>query len=274
MPFAEVPGARLHWRVDGNPDGPFLLMGNSLGTDQSLWDGVLPELALHFRVVRFDARGHGASVLAAGPQAEDASIALLACDALAVADAAGARRFHFLGLSIGGMIGLWLGQHAPERIDRLVLSNTAAWLPSAVWNERIEAVRSGGMAALVDATMQRWFTPSFAANHGALLAQTRDVFLRVDPRGYIACSRAIRDMDLRPELAQIRVPTLVLVGAADPATPPALGREIAANIPGAQCVELQGAHIPHLEHPGAFTAAVTEFLGRPAAAPIPGRTAR
>ncbi len=255
---------KIAWRADGDANHPALVLGNSLGADHTSWDTVLPRLSAHFRVIRFDARGHGASILHAGTRGEDYSIAMLARDTLAVADAAGARRFHYLGLSIGGMIGMWLAQHAADRLDRLVLSNTAAILAADVWTERIAAVRMSGMQALVDTTMQRWFTPTFhAISDGKLIANTRNIFLRTDADGYIGCAAAIRDMDLREGLANINAPTLVINGSFDPSTPPALGQEIAARIPGARCIELPVAHIPQLEQPEQFANVVTTFLLSP-----------
>lgn len=262
MQFLERPGARIAWVAHGDPGLPTLVMGNSLGTDHTSWDTVLPRLRQRFHVVRFDARGHGASTLGAMSRGSDYSIQMLAGDTLAVADAAGAKgQFHYLGLSIGGMIGMWLAQHAADRLDRLVLSNTAAQLPADVWADRIAAVRAAGMSALVDATLQRWFTPAFhARSDGALIARTRDTFLRVDPDGYIGCAAAIRDMDLRDGLAHIRTPTLVLTGSLDPSTPSAMGQEIAARVPGAQWAELPAAHIPQLEQPAAYVDLVEGFL--------------
>ena len=260
MRYVERDGASIAWRADGQPDLPALIFGNSLGTDHTSWDLVVPRLSGHFRIIRFDARGHGASNLDATSRGKDYSIELLALDTLAVADAAGVGRFNYVGLSIGGMIGMWLGQHAAHRLHRLVLSNTAAKLPTEVWTERIAAVRAHGMSALVDATMQRWFTPAFHAGGDALIARTRDLFLKVDAQGYIGCAAAIRDMDLRDSLAHIQLPTLVITGSLDSSTPSALGREIAGHIAGARLAELPVAHIPQLEQPGAFVDAVEGFL--------------
>lgn len=258
--WIERPGARLAWRADGPADRPVLLLGNSLGSDLASWDPVLPQWLPHFRVVRFDARGHGASLVDVPWRDRDYTIELLAGDALAVADAAGAARFHFLGLSVGGMLGMWLARHAPDRLLRLVLSNTAAQLPADVWAERIAAVRAHGMLALVDTTMQRWFTPAFHAQGDPQIAAARAAFLQVDPDGYCGCAAAIRDMDLRPDLAHIHTPTLVIAGGLDPSTPPALGRAILAGIADAQWLELPVAHMPQRECPEVYADAVARFL--------------
>lgn len=261
MGLVHRAGARIAWFAEGAPSLPALVLGNSLGTDHTSWDTVVPRLRERFRVIRFDARGHGASRLDDASRGADYSMEMLAQDTLAVADAAGATgRFHYLGLSIGGMIGMWLAQHAAHRLDRLVLSNTAAKLPADVWEQRIAAVRAAGMPALVDATLQRWFTPAFHARGDALIAHTREVFLQVDTDGYVGCAAAIRDMQLEAGLPRVHAPTLVLTGSLDPSTPTALGQEIAARIPGARWAELPVAHIPQLEQPAAFAEVVEGFL--------------
>jgi 3-oxoadipate enol-lactonase/4-carboxymuconolactone decarboxylase len=256
MPFLTRDGARLYWRVDGLADAPALLLGNSLGTDNALWDPVLPRLIERHRVVRFDMRGHGASEAPRG----DYTIEALARDALAVADAAGAGRFSYAGISIGGMIGQWLGAHAGERVERLVLSNTSSKLPAEIWNARIEAVRAGGLAAIVDAVLARWFTQGFLAKRSPWLESARSTLLATEPAGYLGCCAAIRDMDLAAVRESIRVPTLVVVGRHDLATPPEHGVAIAQSIAGAELAELPVAHIPVIERPSAFAALLLRFL--------------
>ena len=256
MPFIQTEGARLYWRCDGADDRPALLLGNSIGTDHCLWDPVIPELTRSFRVLRFDMRGHGASEAPAG----EYSLEHLARDALAVADAAGVKRFHYAGISLGGMIGMWLGANAANRVDRLVLSNTAPHFPPEGWASRIAAVRAGGMASVADMVMGRFFTLGFVAGGGALYGTTRRTLLAVNPAGYIGCCAAIRDMDLRGELAKIGTPTLVIAGRDDQATPPAQGQSIAQAIRGAAYAELPCAHIPTLEAPAAFVDAAVGFL--------------
>ncbi len=265
--FVAHAGARIAWQAQGPADRPALLLANSLGSDMGSWDAVVGLLADQFRVIRYDARGHGASTLEASARGVDYAMELLARDALAVADAAGAARFHFAGVSIGGMIGMWLGRNAAPRLDRLVLSNTAARLPTQVWADRIAVVKASGLASQVDATMQRWFTPAFHAQAveqseaQAVIARARATFLNVDVDGYLGCAAAVRDMDQRGDLPGIAVPTLVITGRYDPSTPPELGQEIAARVPGANCVELPLAHMPQLEQPGDFVGVVRGFLG-------------
>jgi len=256
VPFVVRDGARLYWRSDGDPARPALLLGNSIGTDHALWAPVMPALQRHFRVLRFDARGHGGSEAPPG----EYTMAMLAEDALAVADAAGAARFHYMGISIGGMVGMWLGAHAADRVDRLVLCNTAATLSANLWADRIAKVRAGGMAAIVDAVLSRWFTARYLARADENLASARATLLAVDPEGYIGCCAAIRDMDIAANLKAIRAPTLVTTGTHDVATPKDLGIAIAAAIAGARCVELPVAHIAVHEAPGLFAHAVLGFL--------------
>jgi 3-oxoadipate enol-lactonase/4-carboxymuconolactone decarboxylase len=240
MPFIQTDGARLYWRCDGPEHAPALLLSNSIGTDHSLWDPVMPALMRAFRVIRYDARGHGASDAPAG----DYSMERLGRDALAIADAAGAKRFHFAGISLGGMVGMWLGANAPERIERMALCNTSPYFGPEAWAGRIAAVRSGGMAAVVDMVMARFFTPAYVKQADARFTSVRRMFLSIDAGGYAGCGAAIRDMDLRPALARIKAPTLVIAGTLDEATPPAQGQAIAQAIPGARYEELRCAHIP------------------------------
>ncbi len=256
MPFVQSDGARIWWRVDGRQDAPALLMVSSLGTDHSMWDPVMPALTQAFRVVRLDKRGHGASDVPPG----DYSMEQLGRDALAVADAAGLDRFHYAGLSIGGMIGMWLLANAPQRIERAVLANTSAQMPPGAFDERIAAVRAGGMAAIADVTMSRWFTAPYLARRTPQMQTIRQGFLAVDPVGYVGCCAAIRDMALVPLLPRITAPVLVIAGASDPSTPPERGREIADAIPGARYAQLPAAHLSHMEQPARFADWVVRFL--------------
>jgi 3-oxoadipate enol-lactonase/4-carboxymuconolactone decarboxylase len=258
MPFVIRDGARLYWRSDGDPVRPALLLGNSLGTDLALWDPVMPALARHFRVIRFDKRGHGASEAPPG----EYTIETLGRDALAVADAAGAARFSYAGVSIGGMIGQWLGANAAERIERLVLSNTSARVDSAIYAQRIDQVRAGGTAAIADAVLARWFTERFLRSGSERLATVRTTLESVDREGYAGCCAALRDMDLRELASKIVVPTLVVTGTYDMATPKDHGESIARAIASSQIVELPAAHIPITELPGPYAHALLAFLAR------------
>lgn len=256
MPFVHCDGARIYWRVDGRPENPPLLLVNSLGSDHAMWAPVLDGLVRAFRVIRMDTRGHGASDAPAG----DYTLERLGRDALAVADAAGAARFHFAGVSLGGMTGMWIAAHAPERVDRLVLANTSATVDPTVYDARIAAIRRDGMAAVADAVLGRFFTPGYIARATPHYATVRETLLQTDPGGYTGCCAAIRDMALMPHLPSIRAATLVIAGSFDPATPPDHGHRIAQAIPGASIVELPTAHFSHSERPGRFVDLVVRFL--------------
>ncbi|GMV01967.1 MAG: 3-oxoadipate enol-lactonase [Burkholderiaceae bacterium] len=256
MPFVDREGARLYWRIDGHPERPPLVLLNSLGTDHALWAPLMPALLARHRVLRTDKPGHGASSARPG----EYTIGQLGGDVLAVMDAAGIARAHLCGVSIGGMIGIWLAAHAPERIDRLVLSNTSAKLAPEGFVERIRTVREGGIAAIADTVLARFFTPAFVARADERFHSVRTTLLQVDPVGYTGCCAALRDMDLRPLLAQIVAPTLVVTCRDDASTPAAMGEAIAAAIPGAQHVPWTLAHIPFVEAPQAYVEVLAGFL--------------
>lgn len=256
MPFVNCDGARIYWRADGLPELPPLVLVGSLGSDHAVWNPVMAGLTRQFRVIRMDSRGHGASDAPPG----DYSLERLGRDVLAVADAAGAPRFHYAGLSIGGMIGMWLGAQAPDRIDRLVLTNTSAWMDAKAMEQRIATVRAEGMRAIADAVIARWFTPGYAARNTEHRATTLATLLAMDPVGYTGCCAAIRDMALEPLLPRIAPATLVIAGSLDPSTPPEMGRRLAAAIPHATCLELPTAHFSHSERPRRWTEWVVRFL--------------
>jgi 3-oxoadipate enol-lactonase len=258
MTMLTVGGERFHVRIDGAEDAPALMLSNSLSSDLSMWDDQVPSWAKRFRVIRYDHRGHGASAAPAGPYSLDQ----LGRDALGVLDALGVARAHWCGLSMGGMIGLWLLTHAAERIDRAVLANTAAHMgPPELWDGRIRTAERGGMQALVEPTLQRWFPADFREAAPATMERMRAMILRTPVAGYQGCCAAIRDMDQRETMKRIDRPVLVIIGARDPATTPADGALIASAIAGAQTVTLDAGHISNVERPAEFTAAVTRFLG-------------
>jgi 3-oxoadipate enol-lactonase len=222
-----------------------------------MWDPQVAALTEHFRVLRYDSRGHGSSDVSPGPY----DIALLARDVLALLDALELGRVKFCGLSIGGMIGIWLGANAPARVEQLVLSNTAAHIGGPeLWNSRIEAVRKGGMAALADTVIGRWFTPRFRESNPETIGRIRDMLLGTPPEGYAACAAAVRDMDQRDLLTRITAPTLVICGTQDPATPPEHGRFIAERVKGARLVELEASHLSNVEAAPAYNRTLLEFL--------------
>jgi 3-oxoadipate enol-lactonase len=250
-------GCRLAYEVSGPETAPVLLLSNSLGTDRTLWDAQLAAFARTYRVVRYDTRGHGASDAPLG----DYSIERLGRDVLSLLDVEGIARASVCGVSIGGLTALWLGIHAPDRIDRLVLANTAARIGSReLWDERTRLVRTEGLAALADATMARWFTAAFREAQPATVARVRATLLTVPVAGYLGCCVALGEADLHDAAVMVQAPTLVVTGRHDVATPPADGQALAAAIPGARHVEFEAAHISNLECADEFTEAVLSFL--------------
>ncbi len=245
-------------RFDGPEDAPVLLLSNSLGTTHAMWDPQLEALTRHFRVLRYDRRGHGRSDTPPGPY----SIAGLAGDVIELLDSLELERVSYCGLSIGGMDGMWNAANAPGRIDRLALCSTSPHMPPReTWDERAAAVRENGTEAVADATMERWFSDEFRAAQPETVARVRDMLASTPSEGYAGCCEAIREWDFRSELGRIAAPTLVLSAEHDPSTPPEQGREIADGIPGAGLVVLPGArHLANVEAPEAFTEALLEHL--------------
>lgn len=248
----------LHHEIAGPADAHVLLMGGSLGTTLEMWHGQRP-LADRFRVVTFDHRGHGRSASPPGPY----EIADLGRDVLELMDALGVERASYCGLSIGGMVGMWLGAHASSRIDHLVLMCTAAHMPPAsAWRERAATVLAAGSPEpIADTVVERWLTPVFAAAHPDIRARLRTMLVSSDAEGYAACCGAIERMDLRTDLRRIAAPTLVISGAGDLATPVDRQALIAAGIGGSRHEVVDpGAHVVAVERPDAVNALIEEFL--------------
>ena len=257
MPFIEIGDFRAHYALSGPAGAPALVLSNSLGTNFSMWDPELPAFEKHLRVLRYDTRGHGQSSVTPGPY----RIEQLGRDVLHILDRLSLERVHFCGLSLGGMTGMWLGINAPERLQKLILCNTAARIGSAeTWNARIEAVRKSGMKSVAPAVIERWFTPAFRAAAPETIAQTQRMMEASPPEGYVACCAAIRDMDQREAISSINAPTLVIAGAQDHATPPTDGQFLAGKIRGARYVELLAAHLSNVEAAAQFSSEVLRFL--------------
>ncbi len=255
---AASDGCRLATWLEGPGDAPFLVLSNSLGTNVDMWNAQREDLLPHFRLLRYDARGHGQSDSPPG----DYTIERLARDVLDVLDAHRVDRASFLGLSMGGMVGQWLGAHAATRLDRLVLANTAASMgPASAWDTRMARVRADGMAAIADDVVARWFTPEFLAASPVDVNRIREMLLATSPVGYVGCCAAIRNLDLVASAARIEVPTLIIAGTRDPATPAERSEQIAGAMGGrARVVRLPAAHLSNVEQPDAFNRAVLEFL--------------
>jgi 3-oxoadipate enol-lactonase len=258
MPFVEIGELRTHYALAGDKM-PVLLFSNSLGTDLSMWDPQMLELQRRFRILRYDTRGHGQSSVTPG----DYTIEQLGRDVLGLLDSLRLERVHFCGLSMGGMIGMWLGIHAPNRLDRLVLSNTAARIGTKeMWNARIATVRKDGMKSVAAAVIERWFTPEFRAASAEKVARAQRTLENSPQEGYAACCAAIRDMDQCKAVAQIKAPTLVIYGSSDPVTPASDAQFLTDRIRGAVKVELAAAHLSNVEQADAFTMAVSSFLSQ------------
>jgi 3-oxoadipate enol-lactonase len=248
-----------HHQLSGPEDAPVLVLAGSLGTDLSMWAPQVDALSRDFRVVTFDHRGHGASLVPPGPYA----ISDLGQDVLALLDHLGVEQASYVGLSIGGMAGIWLGANAAGRLRRLVLMCTSAHAPPASrWHERAGAVRAAGTVAVVaDAVVERWFTPAWALAHPDAIAAHKQMLAATDPEGYCACCEAIAAMDLRDDLPRVAVPTLVLGAAEDLALPNEHQRLIAQRLPGAR-LELipDAAHIANVQQPAIVNRLIEEHL--------------
>lgn len=246
-------------RFDGPGDAPVLLLSNSLGTTHEMWEPQLAALTEQFRVLRYDRRGHGRSEVPPGPY----SMADLARDVIELLDSVEVERVSYCGLSIGGMDAMWNAVHAPDRIDRLALCSTSPCLsPRELWDERAATVRANGVEALADATMERWFSDAFRAEHPGTVATIRTMVASTPAEGYAGCCEAIRDWDFEGEVGRIAAPTLVLSAEDDPSTPPEHGRRIADRIAGASFALLPSPtrHLSNWEQPEAFTSALLGHL--------------
>jgi len=250
----------LHHRLDGPEDAPVLVLSNSLGTTLEMWDRQLPALAERFRLLRYDARGHGRSEVPDGPY----STADLGGDVVELLDRLEMERASFCGLSLGGMVGVWLGVHAPERIDRLALCCTAAHRvrPAEDWRALAGTVREQGVEAVADATIGRWFSPEFREAEPELVGPVREALASTPPEGYASSAEAISGHDERDRLGDIAAPTLVVTAADDPSISPGEGAAIAERVPDARLEALpHGRHLCNIEHSEAFNRALIAFLG-------------
>ena len=260
MPLLTLNHARCYYRFDGLDDRPVLMLSHSLGQDHTMWDAQAADLAPHFRVLRYDIRGHGASEVTPG----DYRIEQLGADALALADALGVERFAFCGLSLGGMIAQWLAANAPGRLTAAVLANTSARADAEGMEQRRQAVLSGGMNAVADLVMGRFFSPRVLASRSPAVASSRRTLLTTDPAGYAGCCAAIRDMNQIGSLEKIQVPSLIVCGDLDVSLPySGHGDVLERGIRGARIVHLPTAHLANIEMPHTFTAALLGFLLEP-----------
>ncbi|MFC3608904.1 3-oxoadipate enol-lactonase [Stutzerimonas tarimensis] len=260
MPSVQLADASLNYRFDGADDAPVLVLSNSLGTSLGMWDEQIPAFAEQFRVLRYDTRGHGDSSVTPGPY----SIEQLGRDVLGMLDTLGIEKFSFCGLSMGGLIGQWLGIHAGPRLERLVLCNTGAKIGAdQVWNDRIALVQGGreqAMRDMRDASIARWFTPGFAEAQPDAASRITSMIASTSPDGYAANCAAVRDADFREQIAGISAPTLIVCGRQDAVTTVEHGEFMQQRIAGAELVAFEAAHLSNVEAGEAFTLQVLNFL--------------
>jgi 3-oxoadipate enol-lactonase len=247
----------LDFDLTGPADAPLLVLGGSLGSTRAMWEPQAP-LAAHFRVLRYDHLGHGTSAVPPGPYTLDR----LGEQLLLLLEKVGAARVSYAGLSLGGMVGMWLAAHHPDRVERLAVLCTAAFLPPASgWLDRARLVRAEGTGAVAPTVVGRWLTPAYASAHPDEVQRLRDMIASTPAEGYAGCCEAVAAMDLRPVVGRITAPTLVIAGADDPAAPPALGREIADAIPSARYAEVpDAAHLASHQQAATVNALVLEHL--------------
>ena len=260
--------AELHYLLEGPEDAPVVVLANSLGTTLRMWDEQASALNYGFRSLRYDHRGHGGSPIPPGPY----TIEDLGRDVLALLEQLGIERASFCGLSLGGMVGMWVASEVPERIDRLVLCCTAARFAPDVYDSRARTVREHGVAEIADDVLERWFTPAFRASQPGVVEWARRMLLGTPAEGYAGCCEAVRDANLSGRLGDIRAPTLVIAGADDPAAPPEQAELICDSIPHARLVVIeQAAHLANVEQPKDLTQALLDHLdpgGRKAHRPV------
>lgn len=255
-------GIQINYTLDGPAGAPVVTLSHSLATTLAMWDPQLPALSERYRVLRYDTRGHGGTDAPRGAY----TLEQLAEDARALLAALGIAKAHWVGLSMGGMIGQTLALRAPEILASLVLCDTSSRVPPemrSAWDERIRTAETQGMEPLVEPTLGRWFTPPFRARRPEVVERVRGMIRGSSPAGYVGCCHAISTLDLTDRLDAIKVPTLIIVGEDDQGTPVAASQAIQARIEGSRLVVLKAAaHLSNLEQPEAFTGALTEFLAR------------
>lgn len=260
LQFGLVNGARLAWRLDGPEDEPTVMLSNSLMSSHAMWEPQMEALTRHFRVLRYDTRGHGQSEVTPGPY----SIELLADDAAALIDLAAVGKVHFVGLSIGGMIGQQLAVRHPSKVLSLSLCDTASEMPPrSMWEERFSSARAAGIAGLVDGTVKRWFVSSFVEREPTVIGHVRGMILETAVDGYIACGSAVRDMSQTHILGSIKVPTQIIVGREDPACTLAQSEVLQRGIAGAELHVIEdAAHLSNIEKPEEFSLLLINFISR------------
>ncbi|NOV20415.1 3-oxoadipate enol-lactonase [Ensifer adhaerens] len=257
MPFATRGGVRLHWRLDGAEGKTPIVLLNSIGTDMSLWDEVVPHLLDDCRLLRLDMRGHGKSDAPGG----DYNLSMLAADVAAIMDMAGFARAAIAGVSLGGMVAMQIALDHSDRVSALVAICTSAQMDAKAWDQRVKTVREEGVAAIADLVMSRFLSVEFVKDHPGAAAGLRGKLISMADTGYAGGGAAIRDMDLLERLGAISAPTLVVTGDRDVSTPFAgHGALLLEGIPGATAQRLDCAHLPPVEAPVELAATMRRFL--------------
>jgi 3-oxoadipate enol-lactonase len=257
MAIAKLKDTQLFYQLDGPEGAPVLVFSNSLGTTHRLWDPQVEAFSKDFRMLRYDSRGHGESSLTPGPY----NIEQLAGDVLQLLDTLRLDRVFFCGLSIGGMVGMYLGANASARFHKIVLCNTAAKIGTQdTWNARITAVQQGGMKAIAGGVIDRWLTAGYRASHVRQTESVREMLESIDAAAYASTCAAVRDMDYREKLAMVQAPVLIISGTHDSATTPADGHFLESSIRGAKYAELSAAHLSNIEAREDFDRVVLGFL--------------
>jgi 3-oxoadipate enol-lactonase len=259
MAFAQLKDVTLHYELEGSQSAQVLVLSHSLGVALGIWAQQVAALSGKLRLLRYDTRGHGSSSVPDGDYAmED-----LGGDVLGLLDALGIGKAHFCGVSLGGMTGLWLGVHASHRLHSLIVADTAALIGTREgWDARIAQVRAEGMASVAEGTLERWYTAAFREKHPEQVAATRRMLLATSVAGYTGCCAAVRDEDLTEAVGSVDVPTLVMSGKHDPVTPVKDGLFLQREIAGARFLELDGAHLAHVEDAVGFERNTLEFVAK------------
>lgn len=258
MPFMKASdGCAIHYRFDGEEDRPVVMLSNSLGSTMAMWEPQMAALTERYRVLRYDNRGHGQSDAPPG----DYTLERVATDARELIAELGLGSVLWCGLSMGGMVGMWLGANAAHVLKRAVFANTSPLIgPPDIWNQRIATAREEGMDALAKSVVPRWLTPPFMETHPEIAAKLGAMIASTPLQGYIGAAAAVRDMDLRDSLSRITVPALVIAGSQDPSTPPSMGEQIASGVAGARIAILEAAHLSNIERPAEFNRLILDFF--------------
>ena len=257
---SKANGIQMNYELSGKKGAPVVVLSHSLSSSLLMWNPQMDALNLYFQVLLYDIRGHGDSDTPLGAY----TLELLGNDAIGLLDALNINQVHFIGLSMGGMIGQCLALNYPHRLKSLVLCDTASVIPSdaqPIWQERIDKARKKGMEALLEETMERWFTPAFLTKNSQMLALIQKQFLATPVSGYIGCAEAIRKLNYLDRLSEIKMPTLIMVGEDDPATPVSASVAMHERISNSKLVILPSArHFSNVEQTEAFNTALLTFL--------------